>query len=109
MPKESVIEKMQKCIDVLGVPLKICWIPTSSSLKHGEIKNGTIFLYDRIESETWKTFTHEIIEYRLQKFTRPYRMLINGLIDVIEKLIYEQKEELIESIPLLIETIDKSK
>ena len=100
---------MQNCLDNLGFPLRVCWMPNAKSLMHGEIKSGNIFLYDGNENDAWKTFTHEIFEYRFQKVTKPYRMLVNGLIEVIEKLVYERKEEFIDSIPILIEFINKSK
>jgi hypothetical protein len=72
---------------------------------HGEIKGNIIFLYDSEKAEAWSTFTHEVTEYKLQAVTRPYRILINNLIEAVEKSIYAEKEQFIEFLPKMIEVV----
>lgn len=58
--------------------------------------------------EAWQTFEHEVTEYKLQAVTRPYRVLVNSLIEAVEKTIYTEKEQFIDFLPKMIETIKKS-
>lgn len=102
-------KQMQKCANNLGLPLNICWRPDNSKAVHGEIKNNTIFLYDVEEEEAWRTLTHELTEYKLQSVTRPYRLMINSLIEAFEKSVYAQKEGFIEFLPKIFEVTKKTK
>ena len=100
---------MQKCANNLGLPLIVCWRPDNSKAVHGEIKNNMIFLYDIKEEDAWDTLTHEITEYKLQSVTRPYRLMINSLIDALEKTVYAQKESFIDFLPKIFEATKKTK
>jgi hypothetical protein len=100
--------QMQNCLSQLGVNLIVYWRPDSAKTVHGEIRGNVIFIYDNEESQAWNTFTHEITEYKLQSVTRPYRLLINNLIEAVEKSIYAEKEEFIDFLPKMIETIRES-
>lgn len=94
-PPHKTQRKMQAVLDSLRIPLIVAWVPSSQQNRHGEIDNSsqTLFIYDTDEQEAWKTFTHEILEYKLQHLTRVYRTIINALIDALEKTTYNQKEE----------------
>lgn len=105
----KIEKQMQKCANNLGLPLNICWRPDNSKAVHGEIKNNTIFLYDVEEEEAWRTLTHELTEYKLQSVTRPYRLMINSLIEAFEKSVYAQKEGFIEFLPKIFEVTKKTK
>ncbi len=96
---------MHEILDKLGIPLSVAWVPDRTRPIHGEIKQGTICIYDQTETDALATFTHEIIEFKLKEVTRVYRVLINNLIDGYEKLAYQQKEEFIEFILKLMEVI----
>jgi len=73
-----------------------------------QTKGNVIFLYDSNESEVWRTFTHEVTEYKLQNVTRPYRLIINSLIEAFEKSVYAEKEQFIDFLPKMIEVIKES-
>ena len=60
------------------------------------------------EKEAWVTFSHEITEYKLQAVTRPYRILINNLIEAVEKSVYAEKEQFIDFLPKMVESIKQS-
>ena len=100
-----VQKQMQDCLNQLGINLVVLWTPNESKSVHGEIKGNVIFLYDSEKAEAWSTFTHEVTEYKLQSVTRPYRILINNLIEAVEKSIYAEKEQFIEFLPKMIEVI----
>lgn len=97
--------QMQDCVNSLGLSLKVIWKPNDSKSVHGEIKGNLIFIYCSNEQEAWNTLIHEIIEYKLQNVTRPYRLLINSLIETIEKSVYAEKEQFINFLPKVTETI----
>jgi len=111
VPKAQTVKvqkQMQDCLSRLGVNLIILWKPDKTKSNHGEIKGNVIFLYDSEEKEAWATFTHEVTEYKLQSVTRPYRVLINNLIEAVEKTIYAEKEQFIDFLPRMIEVIKES-
>jgi hypothetical protein len=100
-------KRMQLCLDRLCIPLTVCWVPDKTKTVHGQIYNNNLFIYDSDEKEAWLTLQHEIAEYKLQSVTRPYRLLVNALIETIEKSIYAQKEEFIEFLPKMSAVIQE--
>ena len=100
-----VQKQMQDCLNQLGINLVVLWTPNESKSVHGEIKGNVIFLYDSEKAEAWSTFTHEVTEYKLQAVTRSYIILVNNLIEAVEKSIYAEKEQFIEFLPKMIEVI----
>ena len=109
MAKESLSEQMQEILFQLNIPLTVNWIPNSGRTIHGEIKENILFIYDENMSEMWTTFTHEMIEFKLKKVTSVYRETVNALIEVIQKMVYNEKETFIEAIPSLIDAVQKAK
>lgn len=109
IPKAVVEAKMQRCLDTLGISLKVVWTPNRNHDKHGLIEESsrTIFLFDESESEAWVTFTHEILEWKLKETLRTYREIINGLIEIIEKTCYKRKEEFLEAVPNIFKVIEE--
>ena len=97
--------KMQECLNRLGVNLSVHWNPDKSEPVQGEIKGNLLFLYDTEEEDAWSTLIHEIIEYKLQNVTRPYRLMINSLIESLEKSVYAEKEQFIDFLPKMITVI----
>ncbi len=104
MAREGVVRRMQEILDKLGIPLSVDWMPDDAASIHGEIRQDRIYIYDQTETDAFATFTHEIIEFKLKEVNKVYRVLINSLIDGYEKLAYQQEEEFIEFIPILIDT-----
>jgi hypothetical protein len=100
---------MQDCLNQLGINLVVLWKPDISKSVHGEIKGNVIFLYESMKAEAWSTLTHEVTEYKLQAVTRPYRILINNLIETVEKSIYAEKEQFIDFLPKMIEVIKENR
>ena len=107
--KNRVETKMQNCLDRLGLPLKVLWMPETKIAKHGEIKSNCILIYDRDEAEAWLTFEHEVLEFKFKEVTFPYRSMVNNLIEAVEKMAYERKEKFIEALPKVSEIISQEK
>ncbi|MDR0470613.1 MAG: hypothetical protein LBH79_02660 [Nitrososphaerota archaeon] len=102
------LQKMQECVDSLGVSLLVNWQPGLGRGLHGEIRGNVLFIYDVEEGEAWRTLMHELTEFKLDGVTRPYRLLVNGLIEVVEKTVYAQKEEFIDFLPKLVKQVELS-
>lgn len=107
--RESARAKMQRALDRLGLPLKVVWNPETSNGKHGQIESGFLFIYDDDEREAWCTFQHEVYEYKFKEVTQPYYALLNSLIDGVQKLVYQRKENFLESLPSVDKVIAEEK
>jgi hypothetical protein len=103
--------KMQRILDKLNIPLTVAWTPNHSHSKHGqlELNSGTLFIFDESEDDAWQTFTHELLEFQLRDVLKHYRNIINGLIEILEKSCYVRKEELLESIPKIVNMIQEER
>ena len=107
--KNRLETKMQNCLNRLGLPLRVLWIPEDNSARHGEIKSNCILVYDRDETEAWSTFQHEVYEFKFKEVTYPYRTLVNSLIEAVEKLTYERKEKFLDFLPQISKVISEAK
>ncbi|GAG59676.1 unnamed protein product [marine sediment metagenome] len=82
------------------------WAPGKSS-KRGEVipRERLVIIYDKDPSRAWETFQHELVELKLRRVLRPYRVLCNKLIEVVEKVTYVEKEAFINELPDLLQAI----
>ena len=55
-------------------------------------------IYDSDEGDAWSTLIHEIIEIKLRSSLRPYRILVNKLIEGYQELADGEKDQFIESL-----------
>ena len=109
MSRNLTVDRMQECVNRLGISLEVAWLPNPEKDKQGEIvlSSKTLFIYSPSESEAWQTLIHECLEFKLKGVTSHYRNVINGLIDIIEKSCYQKKEEFLEFIPQVFEEVRK--
>ena len=109
--REKTEAKMQKVLDKMNLPFKVVWSPDPDNKEHGIVilEDSSICLFDVREEDAWTTFTHEILELKLKEILKVYRMVINGLIEVIEKTCYSKKESFIESVPQIFKLIEEEK
>mgnify|MGYP001298183262 CR=1 FL=1 len=82
----------------------VYWLPDLSSSVRGRVlpKKMLIEIFDVDIDEAWKTFFHEVIEIKLRSTLRPYRLLVNSLIGIIEEITDNEKDIFIESLTDLI-------
>ena len=106
--RADVESRMQRCLDRLGIPLKVLWSPKESD-KHGVIRESRLLIYDQEEAETWLTFEHEVYEFKFREVTIIYRSLFNCLVGGYEKLAYEKKERVLEFLPKITKIISKAR
>ena len=93
---EEVLEELKRLFR-MGYELKVVWLPDSSSSLCGEVKNGTLYVYEKEREEALETLLHEFFDYALSKVIEPYRDLLNQIIKAVNMQVYKRKELLVES------------
>ena len=82
----------------LGLDLEVLWVPDKSNDKSGEIKGNIIFIYEEQPDKALRTLKHEFIEYLLNRYSSLHKKVINKLLELIEEILYREKEKLIEAL-----------
>ena len=103
----NIEENMNNVLERLGLKgWSLVWAPEKGS-KRGQVipKERLIIIYDEDPTRAWETFQHELVELRFRKVLRPYRELCNKLIEVVENVIYIEKENFINELPDLLQAI----
>jgi len=79
--------------------LTVCWNPRSHGKISGEVVGNTIFIYDENPQEAVKTLKHEYLDCLLtRKLVNPLITMINLLITMKEREIYNEKEQIINTL-----------
>ena len=91
----KVQTQMQDALNRLDINLIVLWKPDVSKSTHGEVNSNIILIYCEEAEEAWRTFTQEVTEYKLQSVTRPYRILVNSLIEAVRNLFMQKKSSLL--------------
>jgi len=105
----NIEENMSNVLERVGYKgWTSAWAPGKSS-KRGEVipRERLIIVYDEDPQRAWETFRHELVELKLRRVLRPYRVLCNKLIEVVEKVTYEEKEAFIKELPDLLQVIQE--
>jgi len=102
----DIEEKLNGTIKLLGLSgWTVIWEPSPTQSSRGRIlpETKTILIHDNEPEAAMETLIHEILEIKLRPILRPYRTLVNSLIDWADKQTYEAKERAIEDLlPFLI-------
>ena len=86
-----------------GSELEVLWEPHPDSAREGEVKGNLILIYSETPEKALETLRHEYVEWLLNaKIARPYRLLINKLIEAYEQTPYRQQEQATEAILKLL-------
>ena len=82
-----------------------CWLPDASFPVRGRVipEKLLIEIYDVDEADAWETFVHEVVEIKLRLALKPYRILVNKLIEGYQELADGEKDRFIESLPEIFE------
>lgn len=107
----SLEQRMNQFLGKVGLEGWTCvWTPDASKKMHGEIlpRDRLILIYSSTNSEAWLTLLHEVLELRLRRVLKPYRLLVNSLIEVLEKTAYLEKERFLEDLPGILRVFEAS-
>lgn len=81
----------------------VVWIRKPDSPVCGEVKNGTVYIYERDGRKAVETLRHELLDFLLtSRIINPFVSLVNLLIKSREAEIYKEKEKLVEVLSSLI-------
>ena len=105
---EDELERLKKKSN-FGQELKVIWLPSYDSKLSGEVKNGTIYIYEHNEDEAIETLRHEFVDYIVSQAIEPYKLVINKLIQLLNETAYEKKEKVVETLVKLLDNSDSSK
>lgn len=100
---EEELERF-KTVSKQGLELRLTWQPREISPLSGEVKGKTIYIYEQEEGKALETLTHEFIDYLVTLAIDPYKTVVNSLIKSINRIAYEQKEKIVESLRSLLES-----
>ena len=87
---------------------KALWDPDSSQPNRGQVlsRSKLILVHDEDPNAARETLIHEALEAKLRDVLRPYREVVNGLIQAFEKITYQQKEDFLDDLaPLVLKAI----
>ena len=91
-----------------GFELKLIFLPGKSRINDygiplsGEIQNNIILIYESDLNKALDTLRHEFIEYLIHSITCSYLDIINSQNKIIEKLLYLQREKIINKLTKII-------
>ncbi|MCK4318522.1 hypothetical protein KAW53_07150 [Candidatus Bathyarchaeota archaeon] len=100
---EEELERF-KTVSKQGLELRLTWQPREEGSLSGEVKGKTIYIYEQEEGKALETLTHEFIDYLVNLAIEPYKTVVNSLIKSINRIAYEQKEKVVESLRALLES-----
>ena len=84
---------------------KVLWVPDPTQHARGQIlpEAKTIIIYNEKAEDAMETLLHEFLEIKLRPMLRPYRTLVNALIEWADQQVYAAKEKTINDLlPFLI-------
>jgi len=97
------LEKLKRVAGV-GYELEVVWMPDPTAGLSGEVKGGTIYIYEVEEAKALQVLKHEFVDYLItSRLISPLVDLVNLLIKSREAEIYREKERIVEIFCKLID------
>ena len=101
MEASKLEERAKNILTRLGLGhWDVCWLYDSSYPVRGRAfpEKSPIDIYVVNEDGAWDTLIHEIVEIRMRSALRPYRILVNKLIDGYQELADGEKDRFIDGL-----------
>ena len=86
----------------------VFWEPDETQPR-GQIKpdNMVILIHDGEQEDAVRSLLHEVLEIKLRPMLKPYRGLVNALVEWADKQVYEAKEQAIEDLlPIFVKFVE---
>lgn len=95
---------MNQVVQRLNLHFRVGWTPDAMKNNHGnvDLSKGIIHIHDVTEPDAWQTLLHEVLEIKFRHITSLYQNTVNGLITVIEKQVYKEKERFLNELPSIL-------
>ena len=93
-------EEFRTFVEKLGVQhLELVWRPDPRKDVSGEVRNGTLYVYEEDENKAMEIMRHELVDYLItSRLVKPLVELINLLIKSRQSDIYQEKEKIVEAL-----------
>ena len=91
-----------KRLSGLGSDLDLVWAPNPSIVLSGEVKDGTIYVYEKNAENAKAVLRHEFLDFCVSQAIDPYRKITNRLIKLINEDAYKRKEQIVEALGRLL-------
>jgi len=98
---EEELGRLKRRFD-MGYDLKVVWVPDGNGRLCGEVKEETIFIYEKDLNKASETLRHEFVDYAVSRIIEPYKEVTNKLISLLNEKAYKQKEALVEKLCKLL-------
>lgn len=76
----------------------LVWMPKIDSKKEGEVIGSIIYVYSCNLADAIHTLQHEFFDVMISRTNKPYVDMINTLLSLISDRIYQEKEEIVETL-----------
>ena len=86
----------------LASDLELFWTPDPGNSLSGEVKGGTIYVYEDCEQKALGVLQHEFLDYCISQAIEPYRRVTNTLIKLVNDDAYRRKERIVEALGRLL-------
>ena len=94
---EEELGRLKRRFD-MGYDLKVVWVPDGNGRLCGEVKEETVFIYEKDLSKALKTLKHEFLDYTVTQVIEPYKEVTNIFIRLLNRKACKQKEALVEKL-----------
>ena len=101
-------DELEKLEQITGIKTecKILWTPKVESKKEGEVLGKTICIYSCNLKDAIHTLQHEFFDILICRTNKPYIEIINTLLSIMSEKIYQNKEEVVETLVRLTRCSD---
>ena len=98
---EYELEAMKR-ISKQGLELRVQWMPREDGPLSGEVKGDVIYIYESDEKKALDVLEHEFVDYLVTMGIDPFKLMVNSLIKLVNRMAYLNKEKSVEALRALI-------
>jgi len=94
--------EMMKAVSKQGLELEVLWLPREDGPILGEVKGKTIYIYESDEEKALDVLEHEFVDYLVTMGIDPFKLIVNSLIKLVNRMAYLNKEKSVEALRALL-------
>lgn len=101
-------DELEKLEQITGIKTEchISWTPKVDSKKEGEVLGKTICIYSCNLEDAIHALQHEFFDILVCRTNKSYVEIINTLLSIMSEKIYQEKEEIVETLVRLTRCSD---
>jgi len=94
--------EIMKTISKQGLELEVTWLPREDGPLSGEVKGNVIYIYESDKKKALDVLEHEFVDYLVTMGIDPFKLMINSLIKLVNRMAYLNKEKSVEALRALL-------